>query len=39
VASTMAAERIGCTPVIDSTGRAIGIVTKQDIVQLATRIF
>ena len=39
VASTMAAERIGCTPVIDSAGRAIGIVTKQDIVQLATRIF
>lgn len=38
VARSMSAERIGCVPVIDDAGKLIGIVTKQDIVQLAARV-
>jgi CBS domain-containing protein len=38
VARSMSAERIGCVPVIDDSGKLIGIVTKQDIVQLAARV-
>ncbi len=34
IAARMAAERIGCMPIVDSAGRAVGVVTASDLLAL-----